>query len=244
MNKTLKAGVLLVVAALLVLLPASLVLADAKGNVKGVVDEVAEDGSSLTLMTKNGAVTVLPPEGFSFEDTLAGKTIMAKGYWAQDQFQAETIREIGAGDDKDEDDDDGDDGESFQNAFCTGEKEGNHPLVAKIVARYGDALPTADGKTSEDLIKGWFCEGHSFGQIMLALTTHMLNPESDPYQLLQERKNGRGWGQIWKDKSLIGSEREGMPPGWVHKPGFGSLQENQNQPGFVPPGLKKKTPTP
>jgi hypothetical protein len=66
----------------------------------------------------------------------------------------------------------------------------------------------------------YFCDGYGMGQIMLALKTSELEGiETNPDSLLAERANGVGWGNIWKNMGLIGSEREGhSPPGLLKKP--------------------------
>ncbi len=215
MNKSLKISLIVVVAALLVLLPASIVMGGSKGALKGTVgliNDVVDDTFSFTLGTKYGEITVFAPAEF-YPDLAEGMTVLVKGEWLSDvEYQAEWVKQIGSGKDSDEDEN------TFQNAFCTGAKETNHPLADKIYEKYvvgGEFSSEIDA----DTINGWFCEGHSFGQIMLAFTTHFLNPELDPYDVLMMRKEGgMGWGKIWKEFDMIGSEREGMPPGWIHKP--------------------------
>lgn len=228
MNKTGKLGLVLVVVALLVLLPASLVSADAKGNLKGPVSEIIDE-TTFTVTTSSGqVVTVTVPEGYDISFLEVEMTVLVKGQWLNDtDYKAEWVKQIEMDGEETEETEDGED--TFQNAFCTGAKETNHPLAAKIVAKYGEATGV-----TEEQVMSWFCEDHfSFGQIMLALTTHILDPDSDPGDILNARKEGQSWGKIWKDKFLIGSEREGMPPGWAKKPDKG-----------IPPGQLKKTPTP
>lgn len=225
MKKSWKLTVLLTLAALILLLPTSAVLADAKGTLKGTILSSDPDGGTFLLETKDGEVTVVVPEGFDFDAINGSMTVLVKGQWLNDtDFQAEWVKQVGKPDKSDEPDDE----KEFKNDFCSDAKQENHPLAAKIVAKYGEKL-----EIDETTIMEWFCEGHSFGQIMLALTTHILDPESDPYELLLAREGGLGWGKIWKDKGLIGKERQGMPPGWVKKPDKA-----------IPPGLLKKTPTP
>jgi hypothetical protein len=229
MNKTWKISLIMVVAALIILLPASIVMGGTKGALKGTVgliNDVVEDEFSFTLESKYGEVTVFAPAEF-FPDLAEGMTVLVKGEWlSEEEYQAEWVKQIGSGKESEEDEE-GE--EAFQNAFCTGAKETNHPLVDKIYEKY-----VVDGEFASeidaDTINGWFCEGHSFGQIMLAFTTHFLNSDLDPYDVLLMRKDGgMGWGKIWKEFDLIGSEREGLPPGWIHKPDKD-----------IPPGLQNK----
>ena len=220
-----KLSLILIVAALLMLVPVGLVFGDAGGNVKGEVTEIDETGRILTLKTNDGEVFVSVQESFDLLTIEVGMTVLAKGQWANDtDLIAQWVKQVGPDDDEEK----LEDGEkTFKNSFCTGEKATNHPLAAKIVAKYGESAAV-----DEEQIMTWFCEGHSFGQIMLALTTHILDG-SDPAEVLAAKKDGQGWGKIWKDKGLIGNEREGMPPGWVKKPNKA-----------IPPGQLKKTPTP
>jgi hypothetical protein len=55
---------------------------------------------------------------------------------------------------------------------------------------------------------------------MLALKTSKIDGvDLDPGELLAGRALGKGWGQIWKDLYLIGSEKEGhSPPGLLNRP--------------------------
>jgi hypothetical protein len=51
------------------------------------------------------------------------------------------------------------------------------------------------------------------------LRTSQLGEEvASPDDLLISRASGNGWGQIWKELGLIGSEKEGhSPPGQLKK---------------------------
>ena len=211
-----KFALILIIAALMVILSAGMVFAKGKGTVKGTVTAI--DGETFTVETKAGEVVVSAPEDMlsSLEE---GMNVLVKGQWDEGVFVAEWVKQVGP-QDKDKETEAGEGG---QKAFCSDKKDTNHPLASKIVDRYGGV--------TEEMVMEWFCEGHSMGQIMLALTTQALDG-SDPGAVLAERKGGKGWGEIWKDKNLIGDEREGDPPGWVKKPGKG-----------IPPGQLKKTPT-
>jgi len=127
---------------------------------------------------------------------------------------------LGKGDDdldedKDEnevDDDDLEEGSKLNSAYCKdGKQEKPHPLAAKMAKRYD---------VTEDWVMGYFCNGYGMGAIMLALKTSQIDGiAADPDFLLTERANGVGWGNIWKNIGLIGSEREGhSPPGLLKKP--------------------------
>jgi hypothetical protein len=101
-------------------------------------------------------------------------------------------------------------GSKETSAYCSGEKDKVHPMAVAIAETYG---------ISEEEVMDYFCAGHSFGAIMLALQTVELDPSADVGSLLEARKGGKGWGQIWKEAGLIGSEKEGnSPPGLLKKP--------------------------
>lgn len=219
MYKTKKFTLILIIAALMVVLSTSAVLAKAKGTVKGTVTAMESD--TFTVETKAGEVVVSATEEM-MSSLEIGMNVLVKGQWNEGVFEAEWVKQVGPRDK----DDETEEGEGGQNAFCTGEKDTTHPLASKIVDRYGETTGV-----TEEMVMGWFCDGHGMGQIMLALTTQILDG-SDPGAVLEERKGGKGWGEIWKDKDLIGDAREGDPPGWVKKPDKG-----------IPPGQLKKTPT-
>ena len=218
-HTTKKFTLILTITVLLVLLSTGMVFAKAKGTIKGTL--TAMDGATFTVETKAGDVVVSATEDM-MSSLDVGMNVLVKGQWNEGVFEAEWVKQVGP-QDKDEETEDG---EGRKNAFCTDEKDTNHPLASKIVAKYGE-----DTGVTEDMVMDWFCEGHSMGQIMLALTTQVLDG-SDPDAVLDERKGGKGWGEIWKDRDLIGDAREGDPPGWVKKPDKG-----------IPPGQLKKTPT-
>jgi hypothetical protein len=51
---------------------------------------------------------------------------------------------------------------------------------------------------------------------MLALKTSQLDG-SDAGELLEMRAEGKGWGKIWLEKGLIGSEKDGFSPAGLLK---------------------------
>ena len=70
----------------------------------------------------------------------------------------------------------------------------------------------------EEEVIGYFCEGHSFGAIILALVTSDIQG-GDYSEVLAFRAGGQGWSQIWKELNFVGSEHGGAsPPGWFHRP--------------------------
>ena len=101
-------------------------------------------------------------------------------------------------------DDGGDTGEEA-NHFCT-TPDIQHPMAAKLAETY---------EVSYDQVKKWFCDdGYGFGQIAMALQTSKLTDDSVE-ALLAQRAEGKGWGNIWKDKGLIRNSEDAGPPPWA-----------------------------
>ena len=231
------AKILLISGIIVLLMTAAIgsVSAKAVGNPKGEIIEITEEDSTLTLLTKDGEITVFLPDEFDYESIALNMIVVVKGTWISDtEIEAEWVKPADEDDleeEEIEETEEPEEGEEPEEAFvspwCNGQKAGYHPVVAKIAVWYGEST----GVTVEQ-VHEWFCQGHSVGQIMLALTTQKLDG-SDPAETLAQRSAGKGWGVIWKEKGLIGNAREGEPPGWAKKP---------DKP--VPPGLLKKTPQP
>lgn len=225
---------LLISGIILLLMTAAIgsVSAKAVGNPKGEITGISEDDGTLTLLTKDGEITVFLPDEFDYDSIALYMIVVVKGTWlSETEIEAEWVKPADEDDLEEEEIDEPEEGEepeeTFDSPWCNGQKAGYHPVVAKIAVWYGEST----GVTVEQ-VHEWFCEGHSVGQIMLALTTQMLDG-SDPADTLEQRSSGLGWGVIWQQKGLIGNARDGEPPGWTKKP---------DKP--VPPGLLKKTPQP
>jgi hypothetical protein len=176
-----------------------------KGNVKGVVTAVGD--STLTIETKkDGTMTVTAPADFDLSTVEVGDWVLVKGDRQDDgTITAERIKVVGKSGQKDLDDDDKPEGEKDNSAFCgEDKKDKSHPVAVKIAEAYG---------VTEEWVMGYFCDGYGMGAIMLALKTGE-ETGADPAALLAMRAEGKGWGQIWQELGLIGSEEEGeSPPG-------------------------------
>lgn len=183
-----------------------------KVNVKGQVVSISTEGI-LEIETKKGeTVLVSLPEGEEFPDLEVGDYVHVKGtLLLTGKVVADWVRVISSEEYSEEDEDYGeeeeDDEAKSESAFCDPDKDkGSHPLAAKIAERYGK---------SEEEIMVYFCDGFGFGQIMLALQTDQENLPS----MLEERKEGKGWGQIWKEMGLIGQPAQASsPPGHLKRP--------------------------
>ena len=185
-----------------------------KININGEVTDIG--AGTITVLSNKGEIFVVTlPTGFDLDSIQVGDSVLVKGYTAEDGSAiAESIKLLGNGKDTDDSDEDEDQAEGGKenSAYCTdGKQEKPHPLAARLAERYGVTV---------EWVMGYFCDGYGMGQIMLALKTSELKGiEADPDTLLAERANGVGWGNIWKDLGLIGSEREAhSPPGLLKKP--------------------------
>jgi len=183
-----------------------------KINIKGEVTEVGAE--TITVLSNKGATyVVVVPDGFDLSAVQIGDAVLVKGRIGADgNVLAESIKLVGNGNDQAANDEDQSEVEKGNSAFCAdGKQEKPHPLAARIAERYS---------VTESWVMEHFCAGYGMGQIMLALKTGEIEGiEADPDSLLTDRSNGVGWGNIWKNLGLIGSEREGhSPPGLLKKP--------------------------
>jgi hypothetical protein len=161
---------------------------------------------TVTIETKKGeSVAVVVPGGFEEGEIVPGDWVLVKGSPGEGGvIEADWFKPIGKGRGKGEVDEKKPEGKKENSAFCAeGKQERLHPLATKIAERF----ELVDGSWVMDT----FCDGYSMGAIMLALKTRDLDG-SDPEEVLQNRTDGFGWGQIWKEKGLIGSEKAGHSP--------------------------------
>ena len=199
------------------------------GNPKGEVlgwTNTEEDGYTVTIMTEDDELVLISvPEDFDFSFLEVGMVVVAKGEWTDDGFFAEWVKEANEEeeteepevketeaeveeteepeDEEGEEDSDGDGG-----AWCNGSKgEEVHPVAEKIAEKYADL-----GYDTEWVMEQK-CGGFGFGNVMLALQTEQAEKEKGEEgqgrtadELLEEKKGGKGWGQIWKDDGLVETE--------------------------------------
>jgi hypothetical protein len=144
---------------------------------------------------------------------------------------------------------------SFQedetNPFCE-DSDSVHPVGAAIAETYD---------MSYDQIMAWFCgveaseddaapyHSHGLGQVMLALQTaeNNGNPE-EAHHYLEQRQEGKGWGQIWQEAGLIGKNRakeqgkpdHAGPPEDKGKPDHAGPPEDKGKPDHAGPKDKPK----
>ena len=189
-----------------------------KLNVKGEVTAISS--ASITVDSNKGEFTIGIPAGLDVSGIAVGDDVVIKAVGAEDgSWVAESIKVVGQGGDdedeveiEDEDDEEKAEGKKNNSAFCAEDKQDkNHPLAAKLSERYG---------VEEEWVMEKICDGYSVGAIMLALRTSQLEGvDTSPDELLTNRAEGEGWGQIWKKMKLIGKEKNGhSPPGQLKKP--------------------------
>ncbi|MEJ5224085.1 MAG: DUF5666 domain-containing protein [Anaerolineales bacterium] len=179
----------------------------APGNkvIKGEVTVVG--ASTFTVLTQNGvSVVVMPPAGFDLSLLKVGDMVIVKGRLQPDgTIAAEWVKmtNMDADDDMDNPDE-----EKDTSVYCSSTQSQPHPVAAKLAEKYGVTV---------EWIMGYFCQGMGMGQIMLALRTAQVTG-GEPDALLAQRSEGKGWGEIWKESKLIGSEKSiQTPPGWLKK---------------------------
>jgi len=183
-----------------------------KINIKGEVTEVGA-GTITVLSNKGISFVVVVPDGFDLSVVQVGDAVLVKGRIGADgNVMADSIKLVGNSNDQDANDGEQAETGKGNSAFCADGKQGKpHPLAARIAEHY---------EVTESWVMEHFCAGYGMGQIMLALKTGEIEGiGADPDSLLTDRSNGVGWGNIWKNLGLIGSEREGhSPPGLLKKP--------------------------
>jgi hypothetical protein len=206
MKKFLRIFTLVVILTLMV---TSAALAAPGGNPRGEVIAIDEAGGTITLqLSEDTTLLVILPSGFDPTTLDFGMTVMVKGDQTDEGFVADWVREVGAGDSEEDDESDS---ESNGNAwgeggaYCNQGKDAPHPIAAKIGEDY-DVDP--------EWVMSYACDGHGFGGVMLALQSQQAGGEGagSADDFLNQRKQGKGWGQIWKDSGLVGNPSAGSPP--------------------------------
>jgi hypothetical protein len=175
---------------------------------KGEVTAVDTTAGTITILTnRDQSVLITPPADFDLSGLSVGEMVIAKGEAHEDgSFTAEWVRITG----KDSDESKHEGGRKNNGAFCNqGKKAEPHPLALKMADEYG---------VDAGWVSGYYCDGYSMGAILLALkTAEKAGLSAD--DILASRASGLGWGRIWQDEGLIGSEKDiEAPPGQLKKP--------------------------
>lgn len=176
--------------------------------VKGEVTEVDTAAGTITILTnRDQSVTITAPADFDLSVLAIGEMVIAKGESSEEgSFVAEWVRTTG----KDSDEGKHEGGKNNNGAFCSqGKKQEPHPLALKMADEYG---------VDPEWVAGYYCDGYSMGAILLALKTAEKTGSSAD-DILASRASGTGWGRIWQEQGLIGSDKDvEAPPGLLKKP--------------------------
>lgn len=189
----------------------------AKGRVANLKGEV-------TSINANGTITILSTKGYKVDVKLpansvvqVGDFIHVKGWVHEDGYVVADWVKPGEEDDKLEGEEIVE-GSKYNSAFCSGRKDKPHPVAAGISQTYH--MPIDD-------VMNYFCDGHGFGQIMLALQTKAITG-IDVSETLGNRDAGMGWGEIWKNMGLIGKPNQASsPPGHLKRPPWAGPPEGK-----------------
>lgn len=165
-------------------------------EITGTVTAIDEEAGSFSVETEDGSYTVFPGEDFDFSTLEVGDTVEVEGILNEDGSIAALSINVEEEDPTDEEDD------PSGGYFCV-QSEVPHPFGNRLAERYG---------TEYETLQAWFCDGFGWGQIMLALQTGEIT-DGDAGELLDARRDGEGWGQIWQRLNLIGRPMDAGPSG-------------------------------
>jgi hypothetical protein len=138
-----------------------------------------------------------------------------KGETSLEAFQLQIeVNLVGEEEDPDDDDlnddNEGEDGDDPSGGYYCRQSDVEHPFGAYLADKYEVDYTT---------LQSWFCEeSFGWGQIMLALHTARITEDDADLLLdaasllLEERSNGKGWGEIWQELKLIGRPEDAGPP--------------------------------
>ena len=209
--------VLLIMFLFTLIFPGTILAENKSPVIKGDVESINQNEGTISISTEEGNIIVVHvPPNFNFNDISEGSHVLVKVQQSQNgSVVADWIKEVNKGDDDLEIEEDGEEIEEkeglegkFNSSYCSGEKENDHPFAAAIAETYG---------TSVSGVMNYFCNGYGFGEIMLALQTHQVNGE-EIVSMLDDRKSGHGWGQIWQEMDMIGNpDKAKSPPGQLKK---------------------------
>lgn len=180
-------------------------------EVTGTGAVTAMDPLGQTFIVDIGGTlyTFVPPTGFDWTSITVGDSVDISGMQRQDGIvMLVSLTVTSEGEEED--------GELSESHYCTTDEV--HPFGGRLAEHYG---------VDYAILKGWFCDGYGWGQILLALKTGQITG-SDPSALLSERKNGSGWGEIWQELKLIGKDKDARPPEATDADGDGKPGKHGN----------------
>jgi len=177
-----------------------------KVNLEGEIIAVDVVGLTITIQNvENETVVIHFPADYAFSFTAAdiGILVHVKGDLQEDSsVLAKFVKPV-------ELEGDGE-GSKDDSAYCSGEKEKNHPAAVFLHLTFNKEI---------EEIMGYFCDGFGFGQISLALQTEKVTGV-EYGTLLANRAEGQGWGQIWQELGYKGKPKgdDKIPPGHEKHP--------------------------
>ena len=155
----------------------------------GVILSIDDVNSSFQVETTEGVVyTIHPGLDFDYTSIVVGDEISLNGVEAEDGSIDLTDFTVSV-------DEDG----KAQGFYCI-QSLVQHPAVLNLSQRFGVDYAT---------IQSMFCNGAGIGEIMLAFETAQISG-GDPADLLAQRVEGAGWGQIWHELGLQGNPHGNM----------------------------------
>jgi hypothetical protein len=161
----------------------------APADIEGKIIGVSEDGCTITVKTVEWDVFEVHVSECGYTPDDIGTWVHVKGVVLGDgSILAESIEVI----------EPPEVGGKEESAYCSGEKEKQHPVATKIAAVFD---------TTYEEVMGYFCDGFGFGQIILAYQTSLISGENVA-DILAKREAGMGWGQIWKELGFKGKPKE------------------------------------
>jgi hypothetical protein len=219
--------------------PGTVTLTGTVGGVgEGYIEFIVDAGESFT------SYKVYPIAPLAFESLNIGDVIEISGYFnGEDLIAASDVHSQAS-----------EEGEIpqiadiyVQSPSICGLRGDHHPIAAAIAQTYSAEYQT---------VVNWICDqGYTFGEVIMALQTAEMT-SSSPANLLAEKNDQGGWGQVWVTHGLISNERMAsapLPAGLAQEPGAWDkkLSKDKNTPPdhaqtpggpddeFVPPGQAK-----
>ncbi len=206
MRKTFSLSVLALLVTFLFAFPVAPAYAQSEATeLSGVVTAIGAEHGVFLLQTEAGQnIVVYAPPGFDLTTLTVGVTVTVSGTWNADgSFAASAIQNAAPTEEPsatptpepaETPTDEPIETPTGRGFYCQ-EGAPPHPFGARIAERYG---------VDYQQVKQYFCEGFGWGQIVLAMHTARMMEGVDPNALLEARRNGQGWGEIWHGLGILG----------------------------------------
>jgi hypothetical protein len=191
-------------------------------EVSGVVLAIGVENHLFLLQTGTGQeVVVYAPADFDLTTLAVGATVTVSGTWNADgSFAASAIQlippaeepsatptpepsETPTGEPSETPSEAPAETPSVNGFYCQAGAP-PHPFGMRLAERYG---------VEYQQVQQYFCEGFGWGEIVLALHTARVMNGVDATSLLEARRNGQGWGEIWHGLGVFGRPKDTASPG-------------------------------